>query len=119
MYAYILSVFTSKMFKYIQQLIRTVLSKAFEVSSTGLNRIWEIEPVTPARLKLFSQNPEDHGPTIPGARLDTSGKSVKDMRDSPWNRTLILKLAQNAKERVAMSSDPLKYGHAINWEPLF
>ncbi|KIK60918.1 hypothetical protein GYMLUDRAFT_244069 [Collybiopsis luxurians FD-317 M1] len=101
------------------RLIRTILCNAFEINSMGLNRIWEMEPVSSARLSLFSQSPDEYGPSVPGARLDISGKSVKDLKDSPWNRTLILVLAQKAQELVATSSEPLQYGHLIDWKPLF
>lgn len=81
---------------------------------------WQEYSVPVDRLQRFVQMPVEQGPQ-PGEMLfDTSASSAADMAKSPWNRTIIEKLADRATE--TSSENPSFYasdGDVVDWSSLF
>lgn len=80
-----------------------------------------MEPVSQTTLQLFHNDPAQ-GPNALKAKLDTSGNSLTEMKQSPWNRLLIYRLAQWARMEVELSQNPSEYGHPdveIQWDRIF
>ncbi|THU95290.1 hypothetical protein K435DRAFT_798227 [Dendrothele bispora CBS 962.96] len=105
---------------FINRLARTVLLQAF-----GANEFQDIHlqpPLSPDRSRLYQQDRRKHGPDVNDACLDTSGNTAHQIRDLPWNQSLIVKLAKKAREEVSLSEDPPRFGlegDVIDWEALF
>ncbi|KAF9060870.1 hypothetical protein BDP27DRAFT_1429586 [Rhodocollybia butyracea] len=91
-------------------------------SANSLSSAWEdTKPVSPNELEMFALNPV-HGPNIQNARLDTTGKTLKEMKSSSWNQILISKMAQHAETLAMHSNNPEQYGYPstiIQWDKLF
>lgn len=87
-----------------------------------LSSAWEdAKPVSPNELEMFALNPV-HGPNIQNARLDTTGKTLKEMKSSSWNQILISTMAQHAETLAMHSNHPEQYGYPstiIQWDKLF
>lgn len=100
---------------YFQHLCRKLILQSLGASS--LSAGWDTEPVSQITLELFKNNPE-LGPNVMDAKLDTSGKTLNEMKLSSWNRLLISKLAEKAQ--ILTANDSEQYGCPdLDWENLF
>ncbi|KAJ3749307.1 hypothetical protein DFH05DRAFT_1520921 [Lentinula detonsa] len=86
--------------KVAGDLVREIIRKSF--AATSLEHISELEPVSADTLHHFRTCPEQ-GPTLSNAKLDTSGKNLSEIKQSPWNQALIYRIARQA-ESVAQNT---------------
>ncbi|KAJ3831767.1 hypothetical protein F5878DRAFT_667222 [Lentinula raphanica] len=87
--------------KLAGDLVREMIRNSF--AATSLEHISELEPVSLDSLDRFRICP-DQGPTLTKAQLDTSGRNLSELKQSPWNQDLIYKIARQA-ESISQSTD--------------
>ncbi|KAJ8096075.1 hypothetical protein PM082_022693 [Marasmius tenuissimus] len=93
-----------------KELARRLLYKALGVSKSS--EATSIPRVSTERLHLFNQDPIAHGPGSGSAGLDISGASLRQWRDSAWNRALVVVLVSRAQ--AIECSYPGRFG-SQNW----
>ncbi|KAL0060301.1 hypothetical protein AAF712_012924 [Marasmius tenuissimus] len=99
-----------------KELARRLLYKALGVSKSS--EATSIPRVSTERPHLFNQDPIAHGPGSGSAGLEISGASLRQWRDSAWNRALVVVLVSRAQ--AIECSYPGRFGsHTIDWHALF
>ncbi len=90
--------------------------------SLGFKRAWEVgarPTVSPERLSQFLSDQRRYAPTLRGLRLDMSGSTTEELRDSKWNKAVVSALAKAAEQIVSNNEDGRFGDEEIDFKKLY